>query len=174
MMGIVWLTYELAKHWFNENTALLSALIISLSPIFFYLSFHQYTEIPSVFFSLLGLYLLIKKRAFLCGIALSLAFLSKFPSGIFLIITGLFLLYRREWKEAMLVSLGFASFALPYFLWSFTQYGGLFATLLAAQDAINRAAGCNVLRYREWWHYGYWLIFSMSTNRTCPMSSMAM
>jgi len=58
--GIVGLTFLLAKEWFGEKEAIWSSLIVALSPIFFYLSFHPYTEIPSVFFILLSLWLLKK------------------------------------------------------------------------------------------------------------------
>ncbi len=158
--GIVWLTYLLAKEWFDERTALLSALIISLSPIFFYLSFHQYTEIPAVFFILLSIYLFVKNRSIWSGIVLGLAFLSKFPAGIFLLILCIAALLNKNWKSALFIIAGFSIPSIPYLIWSWFAYGSPFATLIAAQDAISRALGCNVLRYMPWWQYSWWLVFS--------------
>jgi 4-amino-4-deoxy-L-arabinose transferase-like glycosyltransferase len=160
MLGIVILTYLLAKEWFNEKIALLSSLIISISPIFFYLSFHQYTEIPSAFFALLALFLLVRKKYIWSGISVGLCFLSKFPAGIMLVVIGLFLLIHKQWKEGLLVGLGFSLPVIPYFISNWIYFGSPIEPLLAAQDAINRALGCNVIRAQPWWQYFNWLIFS--------------
>ena len=77
MGGVVALTFFLAKEWFNERVAILSSIILALSPIFFYLSFHQYTEIPSVLFFLLALYF-GSKRPFWRGCAVLLRFYPSF------------------------------------------------------------------------------------------------
>lgn len=160
MLGIVALTYLLAKEWFNEKIALLSSLIIAVSPIFFYLSFHQYTEIPSAFFALLALFFLVKKQYIWSGISVGLCFLSKFPAGIMLVVIGLFLLIHKQWKEGLLVGVGFSLPVIPYLISNWIYFGNPIGPLLAAQDAINRALGCNVIRAQPWWQYFNWLIFS--------------
>ncbi len=160
MLGIVWLTYLLAMHWFGEKTAILSSLIIALSPIFYYLSFHQYNEIPSTFFVLLALWLFAKEKYLWTGIASGLAFLSKFAPGMIIAIILLVLLTSKKWKPALITSAGFGIIAVPYFLWSWIIYGSPLATFIAAQDAISRVLGCNVLRYKPWWQYFYWIVFS--------------
>lgn len=160
MLGTVYLTYKLAKQWWEEKTAITASLIVALSPIFFYLSFHQYTEIPSVFFVLLALWLYTKEKYTFAGIATGLAFLTKFYTGIFIAILVIILLCSKKWKASIMTAAGFAIITLPYFIWSWIAYGNPLATFLAAQDAIARALGCNVLRYKPWWQYGWWLIFS--------------
>jgi 4-amino-4-deoxy-L-arabinose transferase-like glycosyltransferase len=160
MLGIVTLTYLLAKEWFNEKVALLSSLIIAISPIFFYLSFHQYTEIPSAFFALLALFLLVRKQYIWSGISVGLCFLSKFPVGIMLVVIGLFLLIHKQWKEGLQVGIGFSLPVIPYFLFNWYYFGSPIGPLLAAQDAINRALGCNVIRAQPWWQYFSWLAIS--------------
>jgi len=160
MLGIVTLTYLLAKEWFNEKVALLSSLIIAISPIFFYLSFHQYTEIPSAFFALLALFLLVRKKYTWSGISVGLCFLSKFPAGIMLAVIGLFLLIHKQWKEGLQVGIGFSLPVIPYLAINWAYFGNPIGPLLAAQDAINRALGCNVIRAQPWWQYFNWLIFS--------------
>ncbi|MBI4146102.1 glycosyltransferase family 39 protein [Candidatus Woesearchaeota archaeon] len=160
MLGVVWLSYDLGRRWFDETVGLFAGLIVAFSPIFFFLSFHQYTEIPSAFFVLLGVWLVCKRFPFLSGLALGLAFLAKFPAGLFLPVVGVFLLDGRRWRDIVLLGAGFSFFAVPYFVASWWVYGSLFATLHAAQDTISRALGCNLLRYRPWWYYFYWLVFS--------------
>lgn len=160
MTGIVYLTYLLAKYWFSENVALLAALIISFSPIFYYLSFHQYTEIPSTFLILLALWLNIKSKPFIAGITVGLAFLTKFPAGMFLAIIGIALFYQKQLRALFYLTAGFALPLVPYFVYNIIVYSNPLTTLLAAQDAISRALGCNVLRAQPWWQYGTWLVFS--------------
>jgi 4-amino-4-deoxy-L-arabinose transferase-like glycosyltransferase len=160
MLGTVWLTYKLALHWFENKTALIAALIVALSPIFYYLSFHQYNEIPSTFFVLLAVWLSLKEKHFLAGITTGIAFLSKFAPGMFAGIIILYLAVNKKWKPAILTGAGFAIITSPYFLYSWIAYGNPFATFSAAQDAISKVLGCNVLHYQPWHQYFSWLVFS--------------
>ncbi len=160
MGGIVWLTYLLAKHWWDEKTAIVASLIVSLSPIFYYLSFHQYTEIPSTFLVLLALWLFVKEKYLWAGIGIGLAFLAKFPTALYLPIILLALAFSKKWKPALHATAGFAIIAFPYFIWSAIAYGSPFATISAAQETIRRVLGCNVLRAMPWWQYAWWLVFS--------------
>lgn len=160
MLGVVWLTYQLANHWFGNRTALLSALIVSVSPIFHSLSFHLYTEIPSTFLALLSLWLFTRRQYFLSGIAVGASFLAKFPAGIFLAALLLVLGLRKRAKPALITATGFGIITLPYFAYSFIAHGSPFATLLAARDTIAKVLGCNVLRPQPWWHYFRLLTFS--------------
>ncbi len=160
MTGIVWLTYLLALQWWNEKTALVASLIVALSPIFYYLSFHQYTEIPSTFLVLLALWFFAKEKYLWAGIGIGLAFLAKFPAALYLPIILLTLAFSKKWKPALHATAGFAIIALPYFIWSSILYGNPFATISAAQETIRRVLGCNVLRHMPWWQYAWWLAFS--------------
>ncbi len=159
MLGIVWLTYQLARYWWDEKVAILASLIIAVSPIFYYLSFHQYTEIPHVFFALLALWLFTKEKYYWSGLAVGLAYISKFTAGIFIIVIIAALVFSKK-KKIMPALAGFATIIIPYILYSWIAYGSPLATTAAAQDAISKVLGCNVLRYRPWWYYGWWLVFS--------------
>ena len=158
MGAVVLLTYLVGKEWFGSRSALLASLLIALSPIFFHLSFHQYTEIPSVFFVLLSLFFIQRNHAVLSGAAVGLAFLAKFPAGLFFVIIAGFCLYLRKWRDAFKVAGGFALLVLPYLAASAFVYGSPLATLKAGQSAISLALGCNVLRYHPWWYYFVWLL----------------
>ncbi len=160
MLGIVWLTYQIARHWFEDKTAILASLIVALSPIFYHLSFHQYNEIPSTFFVLLAVWLTIKEKHLLSGISTGLAFLSKFAPGMFVAIIILYLAVNKKWKPVLLTGAGFAITTSPYFLYSWIAHGSPLATFFAAQEAISKVLGCNVLRYQPWYQYFSWLVFS--------------
>lgn len=160
MLGIVALTYKLSEKWWDKKTAAIASLIVAFSPIFYYLSFHQYTEIPSTFAILLALWLFTKQKHFWAGLAIGIAFLTKFYTGIFIAILLIALATSKKWKQAAITTTGFIAITAPYFAWSWIAYGSPLATILAAQEAISRALGCNVLRYKPWWQYFHWLVFS--------------
>ena len=85
-LGAVVLLYNITRYYFKEKVALIASAIFAFSAIFFYLSFHLYTEVPALFFVLLGIYLFTKKSYYFSGFSLFAAFLTKYPAGMFLAI----------------------------------------------------------------------------------------
>ena len=160
MLGVVWLTYKLALEWWGEKTAIIASLIIALSPIFYYLSFHQYTEIPHTFFVLLALWLFTKERYYLSGLAAGLAYISKFTAGIFIVVLLAALVFSKKGRNIFPALAGFLTIIIPYALYSWIAYGSPFATAIAAQNEISNVLGCNVLHSKPWWYYGFWIAFS--------------
>ncbi len=77
--GSAILTYLIAKRMFNETTGLLGALLIMGSPLFFRQSSLFLTEIPSTFFALASLYLMIRKKHVAAGTLAAVAAMFKFP-----------------------------------------------------------------------------------------------
>jgi len=61
-LGIIYLTYLIANEIFNKRTALISSLILSFTPTFFFFGYRLYTSIPSAFLSLLAIYSFIKLK----------------------------------------------------------------------------------------------------------------
>jgi len=157
MLGTVWLTYQLSRHWWDEKVAIISALIIAVSPIFYYLSFHQYTEIPHAFFALLALWLFIKEKYYWAGFSVGLAYVSKFTAGIFIVVLIAALVFSKKGKKIVPALAGFMTIIIPYALYSWLAYGSPFATAAAAQDTISKVLGCNVLHNKPWWYYGWWI-----------------
>ncbi len=89
--GIIYLTFRIGKRMFGVKTALVSVLLVSTYPVFLEYSNKVLTGIPSTFFSLLSVYLLIKKKAGYAGIFAALSFLTRFPQALFFITTFIFL-----------------------------------------------------------------------------------
>ncbi|MBW3018860.1 glycosyltransferase family 39 protein, partial [Candidatus Woesearchaeota archaeon] len=167
MAGIVFFVYDLSRKWFDRRVALIASLLVCFSPIFLYLSFHLYTEIPAVFLALFSLWLFERKSYFWSGFLLGLAFLTKFPAGIFLPIFAVFLF--RKWKSLFHLLIGFALPVFPYMVVSWLAYGSPVEFCRAASDAIGRALGCNVLRYHEWYYY-----FGLLWNSEIQFSVLAL
>lgn len=85
-IGNVWLTYLIAKCTFNKKTAILSAFLIAITPLFFLYSSYILTGIVSTFFALLAIYnYFSKKNMYLVGFFTGLTFLFRFPQGLLLL-----------------------------------------------------------------------------------------
>lgn len=80
--GCIGLTYLIAKKIFNGKIAVLAALLLASSPVFFLYSSYILTEVPSTFFALLAIYAFIKGRYLTSGFAAAAAMLFKFPHGL--------------------------------------------------------------------------------------------
>lgn len=85
----IFMTYLIAKELFDKRTAILSAFLLLITPVFFLYSIYALTEIPSTFFVLLALYYYLKGKYFYSGISTGIALLFRFPQGLVLVPIGL-------------------------------------------------------------------------------------
>tara|TARA_Y100000310_G_scaffold216834_1_gene217897 strand:- start:7361 stop:8671 length:1311 start_codon:yes stop_codon:yes gene_type:complete len=120
-LATIYLFYLITKHHLN-NYHLIFTLLFSLSPLFLKWGFRIYTDIPTIFFILLSYYLILKKNIFLAGIFSATAFLSRFPSALFPLAIGIYLLYTKKPKDLLLFSTGFAIALFPWFLYNQLTY----------------------------------------------------
>lgn len=151
------LVYLLGRKLFSERAALLASAIWAFSRIVFLLGFHEYTEIPEVVLVLGALLAFVCSRWFLAGFLAGLAFLAKFPAGLFLVVLLLPLVFRKQLNQCLQVVGGFAIPAAAFLLFNQAMYGSAFAPLIDAQKTILQVLGCNVLRYEPWWKYFVWV-----------------
>ncbi len=152
-LGCIYLTYEIAKRLFNDRTALLSSLLLSFTWTFFFFNARLYTEIPAVFFALCAYWYFLKEKHFETGICTALAFLTKFPEGIILIIFIVFSL--RSIKKVFWLVLGFTIMVIPYFAFNYFAYGSLINTLIFAQEFLKYAG---IWIFQKPW---YWYALAM-------------
>ena len=88
--GTILLTYLIAEELFDRKIALISSLILAFTPVFFKFSILFMTGIPSAFFSMLAIYLYIRKKSlFMVGFFASISFLTRFPQALIVISIGL-------------------------------------------------------------------------------------
>jgi len=148
-LGIIYLTYEIAKKLFNDRTALLAAVLISFTWIVFSFNVRLYTEIPAVFFALAAYYCFLKDKPFQTGLFIGLSFLTKFPEGLLLVIFGIF--YLKSVKKLFSLGIGFALITLPYFIFNYLAYGSPIHILIFAQEFL-KYAGIWIFQ-QPWWFY---------------------
>lgn len=136
-LGCIYLTYCIAKKLFNKHTALLASILLSFSWTFFFFSARLYTEIPAVFFALCAYYFFLKEKHFETGIFTGLAFLTKFPEGIILIVFLFFSI--KSIKKLFWILLGCTLITLPYFAFNYFAYGSPINILIFAQEFLKYA-----------------------------------
>jgi 4-amino-4-deoxy-L-arabinose transferase-like glycosyltransferase len=156
-LGIIYLVYLIGKKIYNEEVGLLSSILISFTWIFFFFNARLYTEIPAVFFMLLGFYCYLNERNILTGLFLGLAVMSKFPAGLLFLL--LFLFSIKNIKKLLDLSFGFSIFIVPYLAFNYFYYGNPFSIILFAQEFLQHAG---IWIFKEPWWYYLWEILKQN------------
>ena len=112
--------YLFTKNIFNRDGAFFAALIFTLSPLIFRLSFVPLSEIYHVYFSITALWLLSEgivrnekkwKWGILAGLSATVAAGGRFEAWVLIGLLGIILFSLREWK--MMFGFGFAASIFP-------------------------------------------------------------
>ena len=130
--GTIIVTYLLAQKLFSKKEALLSALFVGFTPFMALSSATIMTESMYAFFLVTSLYFMLspgpgKKSPFLAGALVGLAYLTRTIGMTLLLLGVVYYLYRREGSNIPPLLLGFALLAVPWWAWSFSEYGNAFA-----------------------------------------------
>jgi len=132
-LGVIALTYSLARTLFGKREAILAAAFLATSRAFFYYSHFILTEIPSVLFVLAAAYFFIKQRYYLAGIAASLAMIFKFTNALLIPAFGIALLayylsgnlsMRKLVSTSAKAGVSFVVITLPFLVFNAFFYKG--------------------------------------------------
>jgi 4-amino-4-deoxy-L-arabinose transferase-like glycosyltransferase len=134
-VGVLLMTYLIAKVIFDKKIALLSTLLLAFTSTFFFFSKLMLSGIVSTFFILVAIYFFIKKRYFLFGIFFGIGFMTRFLHLIpFLVIIVILFLYSKKnktlAKNLVKIGLGFIIPIFPYLLLNFLLYQNIFYPFL--------------------------------------------
>jgi len=165
-IGVIILAYTLSNKLFDKNTAIAASILLAFSTLMLKAGHQILVEILAVFFLLLGFYFYLEKKNFISGVLFGLAFLTKFPSGLFLIVIFIietFYLsfnkhdFSKYFKKIFYIGFGFILIIFPYFLFNYFSYDAILFPLKSAQYVIDNVVGCNIL-YRQPFYYYFPLI----------------
>ncbi len=122
-VGCLYLTYLIGRKVFNEKVGVIATFLLAFSPSFLLYSSSVLTGIPSTFFALLSVYLLIHKRYFLSGLFIGLGFMTRFLQLFVLLILLLYLMVEKK-KIRNLTRLGYglALAVVPYLILNSLSY----------------------------------------------------
>ncbi len=154
----VYLVYKIAEKVYSKNTAILSSLLFSLTPVFIMFTGLILTEPLALLFGLLGFYFFLQKESqsknYLAGLFLALSFLTKFPQGIWFgaaLITVLLnsQKIKDKLRRLILISGGFLTLVIPYLILNYFLYQNPFLPLTSGSEIIKTA----VWQYGSGWGY---------------------
>ncbi|TAL48582.1 glycosyltransferase family 39 protein [archaeon] len=122
-LGTLAILYKLAKRFFGNKVALLSAILFSVMPLVFYDSITVMTDIPYTFFFLISMYLFLeafesKQRKYfvLAAVFAALAFFTKWNAILIVPIIFAYALFRKRSQMKNVVLSAFLVFLIisPY------------------------------------------------------------
>jgi 4-amino-4-deoxy-L-arabinose transferase-like glycosyltransferase len=133
-----YLAYMICVEFKKPRAGLIAMLLLATNPLFFYWSHWIYSEIPSLMFSLASILLFMRfrkrdldKDLYLAFFMASMAFLTKYTSGILLPAILIMLLIEKKLDRRMVF--GLAIFLLPILPWlwyNFMETGDFFYTFV--------------------------------------------
>jgi 4-amino-4-deoxy-L-arabinose transferase-like glycosyltransferase len=116
ILGLFYL-YKVAENLKKGSGIITTLLFTSLSSISFFTN-RLLTEIPGACISIIGYYFFMKKKYFLSGFILSLAFLFRYPTGLVFGVLAIFLFLEfiktKTLKNIFKYSLGFSILIIPF------------------------------------------------------------
>lgn len=141
--GSLMLTYLIAARIFDRSVGYLSMLLLAFSQTFFLYASVLQTEIPSLFFTLLSIYLILNKDYLLSGVMLGLALMTRFFSAFVFIPLLLFILWQTKknqgrWKPVASFFISLSAVIIPYLIANFFIYSGdLFYPFLLQANMVS-------------------------------------
>lgn len=150
-IGNLYLVYKIAEDVY-EGSGFLSVLVLVSTQMFLFVSNLIVSEQFSLFFVLLGFYFVLKKKPFLAGFVLGIAFLSRFFNGIYLPILFFYFIFNNYTKGGVLFSLkgifvkfvkyifGFMILVLPYLIMNYIYFGDTLHTIKRASLVVLDSA----------------------------------
>jgi len=149
-LGIVAITYFLARDLYNKKVALLASAIMSVFWLLLFNTVRNHTDALAMFLGAFGVYLFWKgyvektnkTMILLSAIILGLAFLVRLLSAMNIIVLLLFLIFTKHHKFVLDKNLWLAAAAgiltiVPYFIWTKIKYGSAAAQVAAYSSALT-------------------------------------
>ena len=142
-------TFLVGKEMFDKKTGFIGALFMAFSPFIVTSSHWIMTNIPSLTFISISLYLALKGMKknskllyLLSGIFFGIAILTRFTSLIVMFIIPLYLfLYKKPLKDMLLYGFGLSIPMVPYLIWSQLTQGFFLAVFINANRVISDVVG---------------------------------
>lgn len=110
-LGLIALIYSIGET-IKKNAGLAAAALTSFTFVFFSFTIVPLTDIPSAFTSLLAIWLVLRKKYFLGGLAATATFFLRFPLGLIFIPIGILAFidegtWRKKFIDALKISSSF-------------------------------------------------------------------
>lgn len=120
----------------KKDSGLFSAIILSTCSLILYILPHTLTDFIVLTFMLIAFYFFLSKKYFFTGLFCGISILLRFPSGLLLIIFGLFLItkdIKQTIKYWIFLILGALFFIAPYLLFNKILFNSFLNPIINAQ-----------------------------------------
>lgn len=111
----------------------------AFAPLLVYWSFHTYSDVPALFFLLLGWWAYRERRPVLAGVALGVATTFRYVFGVFALAFAAAYVYER--RDLVRYGVGGVVGSAPFFLHSLWRYGSVLAKPRLYVDRVGRWSG---------------------------------
>lgn len=146
-IGSVFIVYLISES-IKKGSGVFASLFLAITPVFFLFSRVPMTDVMSVFFVLLALFLYSNNKYFLTGIVIGLSFLLRFPQGLILFSIAIIILYethnnrfiswmKESFMRGFFVLLGFLIIVTPYFISNLFLYGDFLKPIISGSGVIS-------------------------------------
>jgi 4-amino-4-deoxy-L-arabinose transferase-like glycosyltransferase len=137
----IYLIYLIGRRIFSLKVGFIASFFLAFTLLYYNYSYLSLTGIFSTTFALVSIYFFIQKRNYknilLSSFFLGIAFLTRFPQGAILICFLIFLLYKREFRNIMLLLTTFLLVISPFLIFNYLQYGSAFTPFIRAQEVVT-------------------------------------
>ena len=140
------LTYDLTKTIFNKKIAAISLILAGVSNTTILLATNSLLDSVGVFFFILALYFVYKKKLFYSGLSFGLSILSKFIV-ILPIIAIVAYLYKKRFKLRSLL-IGLFILVVPFFVYDFDILMALYNFFISAHIPSDLSTSLTLLTHR--------------------------
>jgi 4-amino-4-deoxy-L-arabinose transferase-like glycosyltransferase len=160
-LGVIYITYKIGQKY-SDRAGLVAAVLLASATPFLQFSTIPMTEILSLFFVMSAFLALLNRRVYISGVLAGLAFLTRFPTGIIILVLGIILLkvfletgdvktkILSFVRQELLLGLGFATILVPYLVSNYLLYGDIFSPLIAGSGMITQYL---------WLYQGDWFFY---------------
>lgn len=152
-IGVLLLTYRLARELFGKEVAFKSSIILMTFPHLWIEARAVVPEFLNTFFTFAGLYAFLRERFLIGWLFLALAFLTKGPVGVLLAV-GVYLIWKRDLR--FLNIKGLLIFVLLGFSWYFLMmlsYGYEYFYRFFIYENIMRYTGHRLTHPSPFYYY---------------------
>jgi len=178
-VGCIIFTFLIAKELFNKKHAILSALILACTPIFFYYSDYVLTDHISTLFLIASVFFIIKEKFILAGILGGLTFWFKFTHILYIGAIILFIVYKiiilknrknisKYIYTLVIISVFIASYFLSNYLLYHNHLGPINSILKPYTDAAkysnNPYQNNYFTNFSEFIYYPCYYIYNIMLN----------
>lgn len=137
-VAAVFLFYRITAREFANPVPLVAAF--AFTPLLLYWSFHAYTDVPALFLVLLSYYLYREDRHLFAGVVMAVAVTVRYV--FFPFAAGMAIGYLIERRNDLVpYSIGGVLGASPFFMYSYTLYGGLFSRIRMYVTRVSEWSG---------------------------------